>query len=197
MSGGGFGGKETRSHIVILPCAFAAQRLNRPVRCMLNRDEDMVRSGTRHPCLARYRVGFNESGKLVALDSTVYANAGHTMDVSPAVAERLVFYVDNCYKIPHVRTGAFVCVTNTSSNTAYRGTGAPQSMLITENWMDDVATVLKMDPVKFREMNLYEEGDKTHYNQSLVNCTIRRCWEQCLRMSDYETRRKEVDTYNE
>ena len=39
--GGGFGGKETRAAVLALPAAVASFRLQRPVRCMLDRDEDM------------------------------------------------------------------------------------------------------------------------------------------------------------
>lgn len=49
--GGGFGGKESRGMLVALPVAFAAYSMNRPIRCMLDRDEDMMISGTRHPFL--------------------------------------------------------------------------------------------------------------------------------------------------
>lgn len=54
--GGGFGGKETRSTSVAVPVAIAANKLNCSVRCMLDRDEDMILSGTRHPFLGRYKV---------------------------------------------------------------------------------------------------------------------------------------------
>jgi xanthine dehydrogenase/oxidase len=57
--GGGFGGKETRSIQLTGICALAAKKTGRPVRCMLNRDEDMVTSGQRHPFLARWKVGVN------------------------------------------------------------------------------------------------------------------------------------------
>lgn len=38
----------------LLPCV----RLKRPVRCMLDRDEDMLITGGRHPFYAKYKVGF-------------------------------------------------------------------------------------------------------------------------------------------
>src|SRR5947199_10756292 len=86
--GGGFGGKETRSVQLSCICAVAARKTNRPVRCMLNRDEDIVTSGQRHPFLARWKVGVNSDGKLVALEADVFANAGWTQDLSGAVCDR-------------------------------------------------------------------------------------------------------------
>lgn len=61
-------------------------RLNRPVQCMLDRDEDMVVSGTRHPFLGKYKVGFTKEGKITACDIEIYNNAGHTLDLSGAVS---------------------------------------------------------------------------------------------------------------
>lgn len=79
--GGGFGGKESRSTILSTVVAVAADkytlrvgegnclvsefphcspacvRLKRPVRCMLDRDEDMLSTGGRHPFYGKYKVG--------------------------------------------------------------------------------------------------------------------------------------------
>lgn len=46
------------------------------------------------------------------------------------------------------------------------------------------------------ELNLYKEGDLTHYNQQLVNCTLDRCWRECLVSSRYNERMVEVQHYN-
>ncbi|CAB1330518.1 unnamed protein product [Coregonus sp. 'balchen'] len=58
--GGGFGGKESRSTTLSTVVAVAAYRLKRPVRCMLDRDEDMLVTGGRHPFYGRYKVGLYE-----------------------------------------------------------------------------------------------------------------------------------------
>ena len=47
-----------------------------------------------------------------------------------------------------------------------------------------------------RELNLYQDGDRTHFGQELKPCFIQRCWDECMKQSDYERRRKEVDTFN-
>lgn len=53
---------------------------------MLDRDEDMMVSGTRHPFLGKYKVGFTKEGKITACDIEIYNNGGHTLDLSPAVS---------------------------------------------------------------------------------------------------------------
>nr|KAG5712865.1 hypothetical protein BaRGS_007462 [Batillaria attramentaria] len=85
--GGGFGGKESRSAVVALPVAVAAVKHKSPVRCALERDEDMMMSGTRHPFLGKYKIGFSSDGKILAYDVTYYSNAGCSVDLSFAVRE--------------------------------------------------------------------------------------------------------------
>ena len=53
---------------------------------MLDRDEDMMMTGTRHPYLLKYKVGFTSEGLLKVLDAHVYANAGCTWDLSAPVS---------------------------------------------------------------------------------------------------------------
>ncbi|MCV4593224.1 molybdopterin-dependent oxidoreductase, partial [Escherichia coli] len=101
--GGGFGGKETRSTVVSTAVALAAHKTGRPVRCMLDRDEDMLITGGRHPFLAKYKVGFMKTGTVVALEVAHFSNGGNTEDLSRSIMERALFHMDNAYKIPNIR----------------------------------------------------------------------------------------------
>ena len=71
-----------------------------------------------------------------------------------------------------------------------------QALFAVENFMDDLACKLDMDVTKLREINLYNDGDRTYYTQKLENCTIRKCWEECKIMSDYENQKREVEDWN-
>ncbi|CAD7676511.1 unnamed protein product [Nyctereutes procyonoides] len=195
--GGGFGGKETRSTLVSTVVALAAYKTGRPVRCMLDRDEDMLITGGRHPFLAKYKVGFMKTGKVVALEVEHYSNAGNTLDLSQSIMERALFHMDNCYKIPNIRGTGRLCKTNLPSNTAFRGFGGPQGMLIAEYWMSEVAMTCGLPAEEVRRKNMYKEGDLTHFNQKLEGFTLSRCWEECLASSQYHARKSEVDKFNE
>jgi xanthine dehydrogenase/oxidase len=153
--GGGFGGKETRSIQLAGIVACAANKVRRPVRCMLNRDEDIVTSGQRHPFLAHWKVAVSKDGKLQALDADVFCNGGWSQDLSGAVVERSMTHIDGCYSIPNVHVRGRVAKTNTVSNTAFRGFGGPQGMFICETMMEEVADRLNIPVEKFREMNFY------------------------------------------
>uniref|UniRef100_A0A1Y1M1D6 Xanthine dehydrogenase n=1 Tax=Photinus pyralis TaxID=7054 RepID=A0A1Y1M1D6_PHOPY len=194
--GGGFGGKESRFLLVGLPVALAANRLKRPVRCMLDRDEDMLISGTRHPFLIKYKTAFDDSGKIIAAEAVIYNNGGNTTDLSEAILERAMFHFENGYKIPNCRVLGYVCKTNLASNTAFRGFGGPQGMFAAENMIHDIAEYLKRDVLEVSQMNLYQEGDITHYNQRIDYCNLTRCWSECLESSNFHQRRIEVKKYN-
>ncbi|XP_006901194.1 PREDICTED: xanthine dehydrogenase/oxidase [Elephantulus edwardii] len=194
--GGGFGGKETRSTVVSTAVALAAHKTGCPVRCMLDRDEDMLITGGRHPFLARYKVGFMKTGKIVALEVDHYSNAGNTMDLSQSIMERALFHMDNSYKIPNIRGTGRLCKTNLPSNTAFRGFGGPQGMLIAEYWMSEVAVTCGLPAEEVRRKNMYKEGDLTHFNQKLEGFTLPRCWDECLERSQYQKRREEVEKFN-
>lgn len=83
--GGGFGGKESKAATVAVPCALIAHKLNRPIRCMLDRDEDIVITGGRHPFLFKYKVAFNDEGRILGAEYHIYNNCGYSHDLSLAV----------------------------------------------------------------------------------------------------------------
>ncbi|XP_033824847.1 xanthine dehydrogenase/oxidase-like [Periophthalmus magnuspinnatus] len=140
--GGGFGGKESRTTILSTVVALAAHRLKRPVRCMLDRDEDMLVTGGRHPFYSKYKVGFSESGQVLALDVTYYSNAGNSMDLSMSVMDRALMHLENSYLVPNVRGRGIMCQTHLPSNTAFRGFGGPQGMMVCEDWISAIALKL-------------------------------------------------------
>ncbi|KAF7704115.1 xanthine dehydrogenase/oxidase [Silurus meridionalis] len=194
--GGGFGGKESRSTMLSSVVAVAAYKVKRPVRCMLDRDEDMLVTGGRHPFFGRYKVGFKKDGKVMALEVTYYSNAGNSMDLSLSIMERAVFHMDNCYNIPHIRGTGYICKTNLPSNTAFRGFGGPQGMMVAESWISDVALSCGLPAEQVRKLNLYKQGDYTPFNQCLDQFTIHRCWEECITISDFYQRKAKVEQYN-
>ncbi|KAJ3105387.1 hypothetical protein HDU97_008141 [Phlyctochytrium planicorne] len=204
--GGGFGGKETRSVFISCMLAVAAKKFGKPMRLMLSREEDMALSGTRHPFLGKYRVGFTPEGKITTLELNLFSNGGFSVDLSPPVLERAITHSDNAYKIPHVKIYGKVCKTNLPTNTAFRGFGGPQGMMIAEQWMTHIAEELQMDGDKLRALNFYKEGDITHFSCPLEDYDMHKLWQyqhinesnrkQLLESSEYYKRREEVAAFN-
>ncbi|XP_059665245.1 xanthine dehydrogenase 1-like isoform X2 [Cornus florida] len=194
--GGGFGGKETRSAFLAAVASVPSYLLNRPVKLTLDRDIDMMTTGQRHSFLGKYKVGFTSDGKVLALDLEIYNNAGNSLDLSLAVLERAMFHSDNVYEIPNVRVSGRVCFTNFPSNTAFRGFGGPQGMLITENWIQRIAMELKKSPEEIREINFLGEGTILHYGQEIQHCTLQRLWNELKSSCDFLKTQKEVKNFN-
>lgn len=194
--GGGFGGKESKANSVALPCSLAASRTGRPVRIMLDRDEDMLITGTRHPFFMRYRVAHDAAGRITAADVHIYNNAGYSKDLSTSVMDRAMSHFENAYYIPHCRVTGYVCKTHLPSNTAFRGFGGPQGMFVAEHMVRHIAAAVGKDPREVAELNLYKEGHTTHYDQELVHCTLDRCWDQCLKDADYQRRLQDIKAFN-
>ena len=196
--GGGFGGKETRSIQLAGIVACAANKVRRPVRCMLSREDDILTSGQRHPFLARWKVAVSKDGKLQALDADVFNNGGWTQDLSGAVVERALSHIDGVYSIPNVHVRGRVAKTNTVSNTAFRGFGGPQGMFICETFMEEIADELKIPVEKLREINMYspETNMVTHFNQELKDWYVPLMYRQVQEESEYERRRAEIEEFN-
>lgn len=195
--GGGFGGKETRSIQLTGIVALAAKKTGKPVRCMLNRDEDMITSGQRHPFLCHWKIAVNNDGKIQALDADVFCNGGWTQDLSGSVCDRALSHIDGCYKMPNVHVRGRVCKTNTMSNTAFRGFGGPQGNFIAESYMVEVADRLNIPVEKFREINFYKSNEETHFNQSLKDWHVPIMYKQVMEETKYEERREAVTKFND
>jgi xanthine dehydrogenase large subunit len=153
--GGGFGGKETQAALIACAAAVAAVRTGRPVKLRLDRDDDMVITGKRHEFLADYDAGFDANGRLLALSLTMASRCGYSLDLSAAVNDRALCHVDNAYFLEHLQLVSHRCKTNTVSNTAFRGFGAPQGMMIIETVLDDIARARGLDPLDVRRLNFY------------------------------------------
>jgi xanthine dehydrogenase/oxidase len=195
--GGGFGGKESRSVPFAVYTAIAARKEKRPVRLMLNRDEDMLLSGQRHPFQARWKVGVTKEGKLLALEADVYNNGGFSQDMSGAVMDRCLTHFDNSYECPNVFLRGHVCRTNIHSNTAYRGFGAPQGMYFSETVMYNIAEGLGIDVDELRWKNLYKPGEHTPFFQKIdEDWHVPMLLTQLAKSSEYEKRKVAIEEFN-
>ncbi len=196
--GGGFGGKETQPAIVAGIAAVLARKAGRPVKLRLDRDDDMMMTGKRHDFLIRYDAGYDDQGRLLALDMILAGRAGHVADLSPSIVDRALFHADNCYYIPDVRLAGYACKTNTQSNTAFRGFGGPQGMIAIENLIDDIARRVGRDPLEVRKLNYYgtESRNVTPYHQAIDDNIVHELTAELEREADYGARRQEIEAWN-
>lgn len=195
--GGAFGGKEVGGNVWAAIAALGAWKTRRPVRVRLTRALDMALTGKRHPFLARYSAGFALDGKLEGVRMSLYSDGGWSLDLSDPVLARALFHSDNTYLLPAAELTGYVCKTHKTSQTAFRGFGGPQGMLVIEEIMDRAARRLGLPPEIVRTKNFYREGDETHYGQQVKDAArIQTIWDQLLESSDFRARRKEIESFN-
>ncbi|WAQ98033.1 XDH-like protein [Mya arenaria] len=169
---------------------LAGRRTGRVARCVLPRDVDMKVNGKRHPFLG---VGVSNDGTLEAIDVQLYSNGGYASDLSIPNA---VTSFESGYKVRALRVVGRACRTNTASNTAFRGFGHPQGVLVMEDIVSRVAALTGLTAEVIRERNLYKDGDVTPCGTLMKNVTLTSLWRQCHQGSQYEQRLKKVEEFN-
>jgi xanthine dehydrogenase large subunit len=195
--GGGFGGKESQANPYAAIAALGVHVTKRPVAVRLTRHLDMQLTGKRHPFLGRYHVGFGDDGELHYVDLELFSDGGWSLDLSEAVLSRAVVHADNAYFIPNMRVVGRVCRTHKTSQTAFRGFGGPQGMLVIEEIMAQVALHLGLPPHQVRQRNFYQHGHDTHYGQHLPRSLMPELWERLLHTSQFIERSRDIERWNQ
>ncbi len=156
--GGGFGGKQEM--LIEDLCAHLTIATNRPVRFEYTRTQEFTSARTRHPQILRYRSGVDQTGKLVATDLHITADAGaygtHGLTVQMVSGFRGL----STYWLPNARFDCDVVYTNKPVPGAFRGYGAPQALFGLEQHMEELAEQIGMDPLEFKRLNWIKEGQE-------------------------------------
>jgi xanthine dehydrogenase/oxidase len=194
-TGGAFGGKERCATAIM--AAVAAHKLQRPCRFTLDRKVDVDITGHRHETKANYSFSFTNEGKITQSNFTCDYNVGFSSDVSLVWGNTLLSRLDGGYTLRNFVGQAFPRKTNLSSNTAFRGFGGPEATLIVEDIIERISHQLKKDPREVREINMTKKGDLLHHGTKIVpDDNLHKCFEECLRMSNYQEERKNVIVFN-
>ncbi len=196
--GGGFGGKESQSAPFACIAAVAARVTGRPVKLRLDRDDDFLVTGGRHPFEFSWLVGFDGEGRVLGAEVDMVSNAGHCADLSGPVMTRALCHFDNAYWLPEVAMHGYCARTDTRSNTAFRGFGGPQGAIAMEVILDSIARHLGRDPLDVRRANFYgEDGrDVTPYGQRVEDDVLAPLVDALVASSDYAARRAEIAAWN-
>jgi len=203
--GGGFGGKETQAGHLAVWSAVAAHKFGAPVKLRLDRDDDFLVTGKRHPFAYDYEVGFDGRGRITALVLTMFANCGFSADLSGPVADRAVFHCDNAYFLENVLVASYRCKTNTQSHTAFRGFGGPQGVIAIERILGDIAGALGLDAFDVRMANLYSDEpladgkgkrDTTHYQMQVEDNILHALLPELEQTCNYRARATEIAAWN-
>ncbi len=194
--GGAFGGKEDQATPWAVMTALAAQILNKPVKMVLERHDDMRMTGKRHPYESSFKIGLDKNLKIKAYEVDFYQNSGAAADLSPAIAERTLFHATNSYYVKSAKFTVYSCKTNLPPNTAFRGFGGPQGMFVIEAAIAKAAKELNIPVRKIQEANLLQENDEFPYGQIAKQVEISNTWHQVKETYDLAKKEKELTLFN-
>ena len=150
VMGGGFGSK-FGADTWGLSCARLAKKAGRPVKMMLERDQELMAAGARPSMYARVKVGAKKDGTLTGWTSESWGTGGPD---AQGGAPNIPYVV----RIPDRRARHTAVLTNIGPARAWRAPNHPQMCLITMSALDDLAAKLAMDPVEMLQKNIQMTG---------------------------------------
>jgi xanthine dehydrogenase large subunit len=168
------------------------------VKLRLDRDDDFLVTGKRHPFAYDWEAGFDDNGLVTALKVKMYVNCGWSADLSGPVADRAIFHTDNAYFLSDVEIISYRCRTNVQSHTAFRGFGGPQGVILVETVLGNIARTLKLDPLDVRKRNFYGTGDRdvTHYRMKVEDNILHPLVARLEEHAHYRDRRAAIAKWN-
>ncbi|HWD57028.1 MAG TPA: xanthine dehydrogenase family protein molybdopterin-binding subunit, partial [Stellaceae bacterium] len=151
--GGGFGGK---GHVypedMLVP--FLAHRLGRPVRWIEGRSEHLQSATHSRDQLHDVEVGFDDSGRILALRDDYIVDCGAWNPIGSGVAYNTAVHLTGPYRIENYAASGRIAVTNKVPNAPYRGAGRPEAAFAMERTIDLIARTLGLEPAEVRRRNM-------------------------------------------
>ena len=196
-TGGGFGGKEDVPSLIASLAALMAWKAHRPVKLVLDRNEDLLTTSKRHPSIVRYKTGAKKDGTITAVEVEFFYNSGAYQTLSSAVLWRGLVHAAGPYRIPNVKIDGYSVATNTVPCGAFRGFGSPQVIFAHESQMDKLAEKLGIDRLEIRRKNALRVGDETSTGQVLNESVgILAAIERAGELAGWKERLRRVEEFN-
>lgn len=187
--GGDFGGKTS---VVEAPvCYLLAERTAKPVKMVLDFNEELTACSHRHPAVITLRTGVDSQGKLCALHArAIFSGGGYAaLKANAEVTVQGPRRVASYYRIPAIQVETICAYTNQVPCTQTRTPGSPQTTFAMESQIDIIARELGMDPVEFRMKNLLDDGDATPFGQKLKGVVVKKTLKKALDVSGWAKRK--------
>jgi CO/xanthine dehydrogenase Mo-binding subunit len=186
--GGGFGGKVD---VTVEPIAILAAKLTgRPVSFIYSRYEEMQVSSPRAAEKIVLKDGVMNDGRLIARQVTGYTDAGAYSRHSPYGAQKGAAHYPGPYTVPNVWVDTWCVYTNRTPSSAMRGFGVTIADFALEVQMDKLARLIGMDPLEFRFINAYRDGDMKAHRQETTGAALIECMQEASRVANWPVAEK-------
>jgi len=170
--GGGFGGKET----LLEPLAAAvASRLRKPVRLIYTRQDDLLAGNPAPQTVISVKLGAKRDGTLTAIQVRMILDAGAYPN---PLAWLSGFHFASIYRCPNMDIRCDVVQTNKPGTGAYRAPSGPQAYFALESTVQELCQQLRMDPLRFRQINALTRGDPNIMRGRWPRIGLLECLEQ-------------------
>jgi len=184
--GGGFGGKvDTLTEPLSI---LGAMLTGAPVRFVLNREEEMQFGPPRGAERWYIKDGVMNDGRIVARQVRGYFDAGAYTRLSSYAVIKCTAHIPGPYTIPNVSSDIYCVFTNRTPATAMRGFGVTGSDFALECQMDKLARLVGMNPVEFRILNAYRDGDMKAHRRVAKNCALVECCQVAAEKANWPIR---------
>jgi xanthine dehydrogenase/oxidase len=194
--GGSYGARITRNVPYSMLTAWAAAKLNLPVRMNVQFNSLVAMLGKRCAYLTNYKIGIDANGKLLAVQLDTYLNQGANLDGANGEAGGYIGNVDNAYYCPNWQITATLVKTNTPPCTSMRGPGWTQAVFVAEQLLEHVAAFLNQPADVIKTMNLYQQGQVTPSGQTLQYFSLPIMIPQIKFTSDFAAREQAIAAWN-
>ncbi|HEY1783802.1 MAG TPA: xanthine dehydrogenase family protein molybdopterin-binding subunit [Roseiarcus sp.] len=186
--GGGFGSK-----IFIYPeetvCAWAAKKIDRPVKWTAERTESFVSDAHGRDHVSHAELALDAAGKITGLRVHTIANLGAYMSTFSSSVPTYLYglLLSGQYDIPNIYCEVDAVYTNTAPVDAYRGAGRPEATFLIERIVELAARETGKDSVEFRRQNFVKSFP--HQTPVLLNYDIGdygQALDKALALADYK-----------
>ncbi|GHF50096.1 CO/xanthine dehydrogenase Mo-binding subunit [Deinococcus metalli] len=170
--GGGFGAKYGITDALV---TAAALHMDRPVRMVLTRTEDMLTTMPAPGTRITVKLGADADGTIVGLDvHAVIENGVFRFGHAGIIAT----IIGGMYRCKDVRVRTQELLLNRAASGAYRAPGMPQALFALESAVDDLAQALGTDPLTLRVKNAVQAGDATGTGRPWPDIGLHACLER-------------------
>jgi CO/xanthine dehydrogenase Mo-binding subunit len=119
--------------------------------------------------------GVMKDGRIIARKVRGYFDSGAYTRLSSYAVIKCAAHIPGPYSIPNVHADIYCVYTNRVPATAMRGFGVTAVDFALECQMDKLAHLVGMDPMEFRILNAYRDGDMKAHRREAKNTALIEC----------------------
>ncbi|MDA1101329.1 MAG: xanthine dehydrogenase family protein molybdopterin-binding subunit [Proteobacteria bacterium] len=168
--GGGFGSKIFTYNEEAI-CAWAAKKINRPVKWTADRSEAFLSDAHGRDHVTKAEMAMDADGKFLAMRVSSHANMGAYLQLFSVSIPTLFhgFLLAGQYTTPAIYLEMRSVMTNTAPVDAARGAGRPEAAYLLERLVDVSALEMGLDPAEIRRRN-FIKAEQMPYQTPVVQC---------------------------